>query len=111
MRTLMTVLVLMLTFLAGCSLQQPETPKMIGKPEARQLAADHVNAEFKGHIWQTSIGDRAFQEMSPDDWFLVEIEATTILLKRAGRNGQEFTVSMKPDGSNVKVLTYGFATR
>ncbi|NQT92386.1 MAG: hypothetical protein HQ559_06465 [Lentisphaerae bacterium] len=111
MTVMTTMAVLLAVVLAGCASQQAVESKVVSEREARQLAVEHVNAEFKGHVWKTAIGERAFHKMSPEDWFLVEIGDTSILLKRSGRNGQEFTVSMNLDGTSVKVLEHGFATR
>jgi len=107
---------LCLVFLVGCSCPAPESgtdneaTRVITEQEARQLATDYVNTNFKGHVWKTSIGDRPFQKMSPEDWALVKIETTTILVIRSGRNGQEFRVSMNLNGSNIEVLNHAFAT-
>jgi hypothetical protein len=111
MRVVTAMLVFLAVVLAGCVCHQAGEPKVIGESEARQLAVDHVNAEFNGHVWKTVIGKPTFQKMSPKDWFLVKIGETSILLKRSGRNGQEFTVSMNLDGTNIKVLKHSYATK
>ncbi len=111
MRVTATILILLAVVLTGCVAQQTGTSRVISEAEARQCAADHVNTEFKGHVWKTGIGDRTFRNMSPEDWFVVKVEETRILLQRGGRNGQEFTVSMNLDGTNVKVLKHSYATR
>ena len=87
MRVSATILICLAVVLVGCTVQQLETPHTISETEARQRATDHVNAEFKGYVWKTTPGSPTFRTMSPEDWFVVKVEETRILVKRGGRNG------------------------
>lgn len=99
--------------LTACSrTPEPEgRPPYITEAEARRLAAEHVNSKLAGHVWQTPLGERKFAPMAPRHWHAVALQGGRLVLRCGGSRGPEYTVSMKPDGSDVRLDSHGYATR
>ena len=97
------------------SLQHEETKvdrANVTEGEARQLASNHVNSAFKGHHWETALGDREFYAVSTQGWRSIETKDGRLVLKYGyGNRGQDFTVSMNPDGTGIKVEDHGYALK
>lgn len=100
--------------------EETESPKENARPvppnvteaKARQLATDHVNSTFRRHVWKTALGDRAFYCITPQQWHSIATKDGRLLLKYGyGSRGQDFTVSMNPDGTEIKVEHHGYALR
>ena len=83
----------------------------ITEAEARRLASQYVNKHFAGHVWNTSLGKRKFGPVGPRSWNGVVTDGNRLRLRCGGTRGQEFTVSMKLDGTNIKVEYHGYALR
>jgi len=98
--------------LMGCSgIREEEQPAHITEAEARRLAAEHVNSKLEGHVWQTALGGREFVPVEPGQWNGVVLRDSRLVLRCGGRRGQEFTVSMRPDGSDIRLERHGYALR
>ncbi len=128
MRTILEILFVFISCIAilGCSrTPQPRPVADTGKPakeqstpiranvtetEAKQLATDHVNSTFKGHVWKTALGNRAFYNVSTQHWHSIETKDGRLVLKYGfGNRGQDFIVSMNLDGTGIKVEHHGYA--
>ena len=83
----------------------------VTEAEAKQLASDYVNSTFAGHVWKTDLGDRKFYDVSPQHWHSMQIKNGRLFLKHGASRGQDFTVSMNIDGTEIKVEHHGYALR
>lgn len=83
----------------------------VSEAEARQLATEHVNSRFKGHVWKTDLGDRTFSFLTPQCWHSIGKKDGRLVLRCGGVRGQEFQVSMNPDGTEIRVDGHGYALR
>ncbi len=128
MRTILEILFVSISCIAilGCSrTPQPRQMADTAKPakeqsttirasvtetEAKQLASDHVNSTFKGHVWNTALGNRAFYSVSAQYWHSIETKDGRLVLKYGfGNRGQDFVVSMNLNGTGIKVEHDGYA--
>jgi len=83
----------------------------VSDAEARQRASSYVNAELAGHVWHTELGDRRFSPVGSSDWLGVEARDGRLVLRQGGIAGQEITVSMSPDGTDLRLEFHGYALR
>ena len=81
----------------------------ISDAEARQRASDYVNAKLAGHVWHTPLGDRSFSAVDPRRWNGVVPQDGRLVLRQGGIAGQEITVSMSPEGTDLRLENHGFA--
>lgn len=84
----------------------------ITEAKARLLATEHVNTTYKGHVWKTALGDRKFYPVDPEGWHSIQAENGRLRLKYGfGNRGQDFIVSMEPDGTDIRVEHHNYALR
>ena len=112
MNKIAVAILLAIALVPGChSGSDAQQPSLITEAEARRLASEYVNSKFDGHVWNTSLGEREFTPVEPRHWHGVAADANRLTLRCGRTRGQEFTVSMKPDGTDIKVEHHGYALR